>query len=453
MRSPLAKVLHPVAGLPMVRHVVDMGRKLRPSATAVVVGYAGDEVAAVVGDDVAIVQQREPLGTGHAVLQAREALRGRADVIAVLYADTVLLTPATVERMVAAAEKAPVVMLTGEVDDTTGLGRVKRDSSGRVIGIIEVRDGIPEHEAIREINGGAMVFQAEWLWEELPRVRQRPNGEYFLTDLVATAIEQGHDVPAVQPDDPAELWGINTQVQLADANRVMLDRIRRGLMEGRGVRMPDPSSVFVDSSVEFGEGVVLHPNTHVQGKTRVAAGTEIGPNSLIRDTILGRDCRVVASMLEEAWVGDEVTIGPFAHVRPGARIEDRVELGNYAEVKASTVGAGSRVHHFSYLGDATVGRDANIGAGTITCNYDGTTKHRTVVGDGAFIGSDTMLVAPVTVGEGAKTGAGSVVRRDVKPGQLVVGVPARPVPGRRAVMNASSEESEPARAPRLQDQP
>ncbi len=441
MRSRLPKVLHPVAGLPMVRHVVEIARSLEPATIALVVGHAADQVVAAAGDGLTIVRQAEQLGTGHAVLQARDALRGACDQVLTLYADGVLVRPDTLRRMVEAARRAAVVLLTAAVEDPSGYGRVVRDPNGQVIEFVEHPESNPQHEAIREMWAGPAAFQAEWLWEQIGQLPRRPNGEFFLPDLVGIAVRQGLGVETVQPADVDEVWGINTQAQLAEVNRLLMDRLRAQLM-GAGVRMLDPSSVFVDSTVQVEPDVVLHPNTHLQGSTRIASGTEVGPISIVRDSTIGRDCRVVASVLEEAWVGNEVTIGPFAHLRPGARIEDRVELGNYAEVKASRVGAGSKVHHFSYIGDAVIGQDANIGAGTITCNYDGTTKHLTVVGDGAFIGSDTMLVAPVTVGEGASTGAGSVVTRDVKPGQLVVGVPARPVPGR-----GQSEPPAPDREP------
>ncbi len=433
MKSRLSKLLHPVAGLPMVRQVVEAGRALEPSAIALVVGHAAAEVTAAAGDGIGIVHQREQLGTGHAVLQARQALAGRCDVVVVLYGDSALVLPDTVRRMIAATEQSAIVLLAGPMEeavgyrgvDTTGYGRLKRDSAGNVVEIVELRDGVPEHEAIREVWAGAAVYRADWLWEQIDRLCPSPNGEIFLTDLVGVAIETGHHVQTLQPTDPAELWGVNTQSQLAAVNRVALDRIRLRLLD-HGVCMPDPSTVYVDCTVVVEPDVVLHPNTHLQGRTRVAARTVVGPNSVVRDTIIGRDCQVVASVLEQSSVGDGVTIGPFAHLRPGAQIGDRVELGNYAEVKGSSIGAGSRMHHFGYVGDATVGRDVNIGAGVVTVNYDGVAKHRTTIGDGAFIGSDTMLRAPITVGEGAVTGTGAVVTRDVEPGQVVMGVPARP---------------------------
>ncbi len=429
MRSSLPKILHPIAGAPMVCQVVEVGRALDPRALVVVVGHAAEQVEAALGEGVTIVHQREQLGTGHAVLQARDALHGRSDPVVVLYADTVLVRPATLRAMAQMARDATLVLLTGVLDDPSGYGCVRRDADGRVVDFVEWAERKPEDRGLQEMWAGVMVARADWLWEELGRLEAHPNGEYFLPDLVRVAARQGRRVDALPAEDLDELRGINTQAELAEANRIVQDRIRARLL-GCGVRMLDPSSVYLDSGVEVEADAAIHPNTHLQGKSRVGAGSEIGPNSVVRDTVIGRHCRVVASMLEESWVGDHVTIGPFTHLRPGARIDDHVELGNYAEVKASTIGAGSKVHHFSYIGDTSVGREVNIGAGSITMNYDGKQKHRTVVGDGAFIGCDTLLRAPVTVGESATTGAGAVVTRDVAPGQLVVGMPARPVPGR-----------------------
>jgi bifunctional UDP-N-acetylglucosamine pyrophosphorylase/glucosamine-1-phosphate N-acetyltransferase len=366
------------------------------------------------------------------VLQARDALRDRADIVVVLYGDTALLRIETLQRMIVATADAALVLLTyvrgfSPVHDavSASYGRIDRDSGNRVTGIIEL-PGSARYDEIQEVNAGAMVARADWLWEQVGRLPKSEKGEYFLTDLVAPTVAAGHTVDAVQPTDPDEILGVNTQAQLADVNKITLDRIRTRLLEA-GVRMLDPSTVYVDSTVEVGPDTVIHPNTHLRGKTTVGAGTEVGPNSIVEDTTIGERCRIVASMLEQSWVGNDVTIGPFAHLRPGARIEDEVELGNYAEVKASTIGPRTKIHHVSYTGDAVLGADVNVGAGTITCNYDGVDKHQTTVGDGVFIGSDTMLIAPVTLGDGARTGAGSVVNRDVAPGQRVAGVPARPM--------------------------
>jgi len=378
-------------------------------------------------------------------------LRGRADRVIVVYADSPLMRAETLQRMLAGTAEATEVLLTyvrgrSPVHDqiSAGFGRIDRDQDGRIVGILE----LPETDRfyqIDEVNTGAMACRADWLWETIGRLRPSSNGELFLTDLVAEAVTAGHRVEAVHPDDPDEILGVNTQAQLATVNRIVLDRLRATLLDS-GVRMPDPSSVYLDSTVQVEPDTVLHPNTHLRGATVVGRGSEIGPNSILEDTRIGENCRVVSSVLEAASVGNTVTIGPFAHLRPGAQIEDEVELGNYAEVKASTVGARTRIHHFSYIGDATLGADTNVGAGTITCNYDGVNKHRTIVGEGVFLGSDTMLIAPVSLGDGARTGAGSVVNRDVPPGEVVVGVPARPIAARKQRGDSSAAPDSPARA-------
>ncbi len=445
MRSRLSKLLHPVAGRPMVRQAVELGRALEPVTVAVVVGHHAEDVANAVGPGVEIVEQPERLGTGHAVLQAREVLRGRAEIVVVLYGDTALLRETTLRRMIHLVARAPIVILTVTieagtdpivVEGTKTYGRIKR-VGGEVVGIMELPGSDPAYDASRELNSGVAVFRADWLWDNVDRLPSSPNGEYFLTDLPALAIAQGLRVEATAPDSLDEVLGVNTQEQLAIVNRIAQERIRRSLLDS-GVRMLDPTSVYVDAGVVVEPDAVIEPNTHLRGATCIGAGSIVGPNSIVEDTVIGRRCRVVASVLEGARVGDDVTIGPFAHLRPGATIEDRVELGNYAEVKASTVGAGTRMHHFSYVGDAEIGPDTNIGAGTITCNFDGRAKHRTIVGEGAFLGSDTLLVAPVTLGDGARTGAGAVVTKDVAPDQLVVGVPARPI--RRTARSGSSPE-------------
>jgi bifunctional UDP-N-acetylglucosamine pyrophosphorylase/glucosamine-1-phosphate N-acetyltransferase len=449
MRARMSKLVHPVAGLPMVRQVVELGRLLQPSAMALVVGHDAEQVIAAAGDGIDVVLQSEQLGTGHAVLQAREALQGRADLIVVLYGDTVLLQIETLQRMLAATDDAALVLLTylrgsSPVHDavSASYGRIDRDEAGRVTGIIEL-PGPARYDQIDEVNAGVMVARADWLWEQAGRLPRNANGEYFLTDLVAPTVAAGLRVDAVQPTDPNEILGVNTQAQLADVNRIALDRIRGRWLDA-GVRMLDPATVYIDSTVRLGQDTVIQPNTHLRGRTSIGDGTEVGPNSIVEETEIGERCRIVASVLEHAWVGNDVTIGPFAHLRPGARIEDGAELGNYAEVKNSTIGPRVNMHHFSYVGDATLGADTNVGAGTITCNYDGTNKHRTTVGEGVFIGSDTMLIAPVRLGDGARTGAGSVVNRDVQPGQVVVGVPARPIRSTKTPPAETEPDAEPA---------
>lgn len=419
----------------MVRQVVELGRQLQPVETVLIVGHEADDVIAAAGAGVTVVVQQEQLGTGHAVLQAREALRGRCDVVAILYGDTALLRLETLQQMIAATDEAALVLLTyvrGHSKEHDAIsekyGRISRDSLGHVDGIIEVPSTDAEW-AIPEVNAGIMVARSEPLWEGVGNLPRSPKGEYYLTDLVAPLVTAGLPVVAVHPEDDDEILGVNTQAQLAQVNGIAMQRIRQDMLD-RGVRMLDPNSVYIDSTVKVDPDAVILPNTHLRGTTVIGRGSEIGPNSIVENTVVGSECRVTASVLEGSWVGDGVTIGPFAHLRPGARVEDGAELGNYAEVKAATIGPRTKVHHFSYIGDASLGADTNVGAGTITCNYDGSAKHRTTVGEGVFIGSDTMLIAPVTLGDGARTGAGSVVNRDVAAGQTVVGVPARPIPRR-----------------------
>ncbi|MCC7372321.1 MAG: bifunctional UDP-N-acetylglucosamine diphosphorylase/glucosamine-1-phosphate N-acetyltransferase GlmU [Chloroflexi bacterium] len=435
MRSRMSKLVHPVAGRPMVRQVVELARQLQPVETVLVVGHEAEDVVAAAGPGVTVVVQAEQLGTGHAVLQARDTLRGHCDVVAILYADTALLRLETLQQMIDAADDAALVLLTyvrGHSREHDAIsekyGRISRDGQGRVDGIIEVPTTDAEW-SIPEVNAGIMVARSEPLWEGVGSLPRSPKGEYYLTDLVAPLVATGLPVVAVHPEDADEILGVNTQAQLAQVNGIAMQRIRQQLLDS-GVRMLDPQSVYIDSTVQVEPDAVLLPNTHLRGTTAIGRGSEIGPNSIVENSVVGCDSRVTASVLESSWVGNGVTIGPFAHLRPGARIEDEAELGNYAEVKAATIGPRTKVHHFSYIGDASLGADTNVGAGTITCNYDGTAKHRTTVGEGVFIGSDTMLIAPVSLGDGARTGAGSVVNRDVAPGQTVVGVPARPIPRR-----------------------
>lgn len=448
MRSRLSKLVHPVAGRPMVRQVVELARQLEPSVMALVVGHEADDVIAAAGPGIEVVVQAEQLGTGHAVLQARQALRDTCDLVAILYADTALLRLETLQQMLSAANDAALVLLTylrGNSKEHDAIsakyGRISRDANHHINAIIEVPT-TPAEWAIAEVNAGIMVGRAEPLWDMIGRLPRSPVGEYYLTDLVAPLVASGQVVTAVHPEDDDEILGVNTQAQLAQVNRIAMQRIRDTLLDS-GVRMLDPDSVYIDSTVTVEPDAVILPNTHLRGATSIAAGSEIGPNSIIEDTVIGQNCRVVSSVLEQSWVGNDVTIGPFAHLRPGARIEDGAELGNYAEVKAATIGPRTKVHHFSYIGDATLGADTNVGAGAITCNYDGAAKHRTTVGEGVFIGSDTMLIAPITLGDGARTGAGSVVNRDVAAGQTVVGVPARPIPRRAPLASKPSHDQTP----------
>ncbi len=429
MKSRLAKQLHPVAGKPLVDHSVDIAWRLSGQAPVVVVGMQSEAVRAHLGDRAIFVEQAEQRGTGHAVQVTADALRGKADLVLVCYADMPLLRPETLQRMIdthtASAARPAVTMLTYVADDPRGFGRVIRHADGTVAAIVEEAAATPEQQQVRELNVGVYVFDGAWLWGALDRIQPTPpKNEYYLTDAVALANEDGRAVLAVEGDDPDELIGINTRVHLAEAEAAMRRRINRAHMLN-GVTITDPATTYIDADVTIGQDSVILPNTRLTGQTTIGEDCEIGPNTVLDGATVGSGCRVFASVIQHSTLEDEVEMGPFVRVRGGARLGRGVHMGNFGEIKNSVLGEGVKMGHFSYLGDAEVGPGANIGAGTITCNYDGVTKHRTIIGAGAFIGSDTMLIAPVEIGAGAQTGAGAVVRHPVPAGKVAVGVPAR----------------------------
>jgi len=429
MKSKRPKALQPLAGRPMVRYVLEAARSARPRRGSLrciaVVGHGAAAVRAALGDDVEYARQAEQLGTGHALAQA-EPLAKDAGHLLVLNADIPLISAATVANLMLqhAEEESDLTFLTAHVDDARGLGRVRRDRRGRVTGVVEEADADPTVRAATEVNVGVYCFRARWLWPHLVHIPKSAAGEYYLTDLIAMAIAEGAAVLAVPAGDPTEAIGINDRVQLARADAVLRERIRRRHMLD-GVSLIDPATIYIDADVTIGADTTIYPNTMLLGRTRIGRDCTIGPNSQVIDSVLGVRCRVLSSVIDGAVLEDGVDVGPFSHVRPGSYICRNVHIGNFAEVKNSRLGRNTRMGHFSYIGDAQVGDDVNIGAGTITCNYDGVRKHRTVIGDGAFIGSDTMLVAPVEVGAGARTGAGSVINHDVPAGSTAVGMPAR----------------------------
>ncbi len=426
MKSRLPKPLHRVCGIEMARHVIRAARGARIDLVTLVAPQ--DRywlIRDTVGAFASVVRQPEPLGSGDALLQARVAVSGTATVL-VLNSDVPLVRTETVGRLLEAhAEReADVTLLTCVVDRPDGLGRVIRSGDGSVRAVVEEHDAGESELSVREINCGVYCFRASWLWENLPSVEPSSSGETYLTDLVAIARRQGRTVETVATLDQTEALGVNDRVQLAAAEAAMRARIRERLMLD-GVTMPDPSSVYVDAGVRVGTDTIILPNTHVLGHTRVGPDCVIGPNTVIEDSEVGAGCRVTASHVDGAILARGVEVGPFSRLRRGAYLETGVHLGNFVEVKNSRLGPGAKSGHFSYIGDADVGAEVNVGAGTVTCNYDGEQKHPTTIGDRAFIGSGTMLVAPVNVGEDAATGAGSVVTRDVPPGSMAVGMPAR----------------------------
>lgn len=427
MRSDLPKVLHPLAGRPLVTYAVETARALTDAEPVLVVGRGAEPVRETVGDGVVFVEQTEQLGTGHAVLQAREVLQSQTDLVLVTYADMPLLTVETLRRVVERQweNPGPITMLTLISDDPHGFGRVVRDESNAVVQVVEEAVATPEQLAIRELNAGVYCFDANWLWSHVGRIPlSLPKREYYLPDLIGMAVAEGLRVEAVTTEDVSETLGINTRVHLAEAESVLRRRINERWMLA-GVTIVDPATTYIEPGVTIGRDTILWPNTHLRGETTIGEDCHVGPNTIIVDCQIGNGCRVLASVLEQAVMEDGSDVGPFSHLRKGARLCEGAHVGNFGEVKNATLGPGAKMGHFSYLGDAEVGAGANIGAGTITCNFDGVRKHKTVIEEGAFIGSDTMLVAPVRVGKGAKTGAGAVVTRDVPDGALAYGVPAR----------------------------
>ncbi len=429
MRSRLPKVLHLIAGEPMLRHVVRSAQQFGPSATQVVVAPRDrDEISAALGDGVECVEQRDPLGTGRALIAALPHVDSRHEQLLVLNGDAPLVRADMLEGLVRRhlETQATVSLLTAVVpaSDAQGLGRLQRDDAGRPVSIVESSEAGPLSTAPVEINVGVYCLAVSWTRAALERLPRHASGEYYLTDLVALAAEDNLVIEAVPLEVPLEVIGINTRGELARAESAMQQRLRHHWME-RGVTLQDPATTYLHSTVTLDEDVVVLPNTAIHGTSRVARGVTIGPNALISNTVLGEECTVGGSVLEGAILEERAEVGPYCHLRPGAHLERGVHVGSHVEIKESRIGAGCRVGHFSYIGNAILGPGVNIGAGTVTCNYDGVAKHVTEIGEGALIGSDTMLVAPVKVGARAITGAGAVVTHDVPPDTTVAGMPAR----------------------------
>lgn len=426
MHSDLPKVLHPVCGQPLLVYVLDALAAAGVARPIIVIGHGADAVRELVANRAEFVEQHEQLGTGHAVVQALPLINGPPDPILVLYGDTPLLDAGTITRLVELhrASGATATMLTAELADPIGYGRVVRRPDGVVTRIVEEADATPEEARIREINAGTYVFEPRALREGLDALRPtNAQGEYYLTDTMGWLLSKGRRVEALMAD-AEQTMGINSRRELAAVEAVMRRRILDRLMDA-GVTVVDPAATYVHATVRVGRDTVIHPQSHLEGTTVVGAGCTIGPQAHVVDTALADRVRVVASTVIGSEVGEGTSIGPYSRLRPGSRIGRFVEIGNFAEIKNATVGDHTKIHHQSYIGDATLGERVNIGAGTVTCNYDGRRKHHTVIEDEAFIGSDTMLIAPIRVGRGAVTGAGSVVNKDVPPGGVAVGVPAR----------------------------
>lgn len=426
MRSRIPKPLHRICGREMVRYPVGLLKASGAGRVIVVVSPDNAaEIKAALGSEVEYAVQDRRDGTGGAVAACYDMLDDDAEQVVVIGADTPLVMMDSIYALLDEhlQADASLTVLTAPNDGANDLGRVVIEDE-KITRIVEAREAAgTEDDLAPLVNAGVYCFEAKWLRKVLPTVPPRPSGELYLTDLASVGASLGARVAVTLVGEMEEVWGVNNRAQLAYAQRAMGDRIRESwLMEG--VTMIDPDSVYIDADVIIGMDTVILPNTMLTGRTSIGEDCEIGPNSVIRDSVIGNNCRVTSSALEEATMEDDTDIGPFSHLRPGAYLESGVHIGNYVEVKESRFRSGAVMGHFGYAGDATIGERVNVGAGMITCNYDGRDKHRTVVENDAFIGCDTMLVAPVTVGEGSITGAGAVVTKDIPPARLAVGVPA-----------------------------
>ncbi|MFC4466966.1 bifunctional UDP-N-acetylglucosamine diphosphorylase/glucosamine-1-phosphate N-acetyltransferase GlmU [Streptomyces xiangluensis] len=460
MKSATPKVLHDICGRSLVGHVLAAARELEPEQLVVVVGHAREKVAAHLAEidpDVRTAVQAEQNGTGHAVRMGLEELGGGVDgTVVVVCGDTPLLSGETLQKLAAThtADGNAVTVLTAEIPDATGYGRIVRDGvSGAVTAIVEHKDATESQREIREINSGVFAFDGQLLADALGKVRtDNSQGEEYLTDVLGILREAGHRVGASVAGDHREIAGINNRVQLAQARRILNDRLLDRAMLA-GVTVVDPATTWVDVTVTFEQDAIVHPGTQLHGATHLGEGAEVGPNCRLKDTRVGAGARVDNTVANGAEVGPQANVGPFAYLRPGTRLGLKAKVGTYVETKNASIGEGTKIPHLSYVGDATIGEYSNIGAASVFVNYDGEAKHHTTVGSHCKTGSDNMFVAPVTVGDGAYTAAGSVITKDVPPGSLAVargqqrnieGWVARKRPGSAAAKaaEAASREAE-----------
>lgn len=421
MKSDLPKVLHPIADVPMLGHVVNTAKSLAPDQIIVIHGHGGDRVRATLNDPTLTwAEQTALIGTGDAVKRALPFLPQQGKVL-ILYGDVPLITATTLQRLLNAANDRHLGLLTAHLADPTGYGRIVRNAAGNVAAIVEQKDAHPAELAIGEINTGLMCVQAEHLHRFLARLtNNNAQQEYYLTDIIAMAVDEAIPVVAVQPDDVIETLGVNDRAQLAQLERAFQRRQSEALLAG-GLAMADPSRFDLRGQLTFGRDCAIDVNVIIAGKVTLGERVRIGANCVLSDCELGDDVVVQPfSHLDGAKIGQRATIGPYARLRPGTVLCDNVHIGNFVETKKTVLGEGSKANHLTYLGDAVIGRDCNIGAGTITCNYDGANKFQTTLGDRVFVGSDTQFVAPVSVGDDATIGAGSTIRRDCPAGQLTL---------------------------------
>lgn len=425
MKSALPKVLHPALGRPLLNYVLDAIRGILPERIVVVLGYGAEKVKEAINQDqIGYVLQSKQLGTGHAAGCAKKALQDFEGSIVILNGDFPLIRSETLKSLVDLHSKsrAAVSILTTVVENPYGYGRVVRSESGDVESVVEENDATPKERELREINSGAYCVESSFLWEALEHVcTENQQREYYLPDIINIASRNGKKVIAFVATDSEEVLGVNNRTELAGVEQVIRRRTNDFLMVS-GVTIVNPETTYISTQVSIGADTVIYPNTFIYGNTKIGNECVIGPSVWIEDSQIGNEVNVkFSSFITEAQIEDRVTIGPFAHIRPETKILSGAKIGNFVEIKKSKVGRGSKVPHLSYMGDATLGDGVNIGAGTITCNYDGVQKHETIINDDVFIGSDTMLVAPIEIGKGATTGAGSTITKDVPPGALAIG--------------------------------
>ncbi len=413
MRSRLPKVLHPLAGKPLLGHVIETARSITPDQITIVYGHGGDLVCnTLASDDLVWVEQKERLGTGHAVMQALPQLE-RVDQVLILYGDVPLISGSTLVSLLSALHSTELALLTVDLPDPTGYGRIVRDRDDRVVRIVEQKDASERELEIAEINTGIMAVSRDRLESWLSRIENNnAQNEYYLTDIISLAVDEGVNIQVVHPDSEEEVMGVNDRVQLSHLERYHQQQQAVTLMQ-QGVSLSDPKRIDVRGRLKAGKDVSIDLNAIFEGEVELNDGVKIGPNVLIKNSRIGPNTEILAnSVIEDANIGSGCRVGPFARIRPETSLSDHVHVGNFVEIKKSKVAANSKINHLSYIGDTIMGSEVNIGAGTITCNYDGANKFQTVIGDRVFVGSDTQLVAPVTVAEGTTIGAGSTITKD-----------------------------------------
>jgi bifunctional UDP-N-acetylglucosamine pyrophosphorylase/glucosamine-1-phosphate N-acetyltransferase len=422
MKSAWPKVLHQLAGRPLLNYITATVNKLQPQRKVVVLGHKYEQVLKVLPAGFDVAHQHEQLGTGHAVLQTEPLLKDFNGAVLVLPGDVPLVKSETLANLIKLYQstKADCAVLTTVLENPFGYGRLARKANGEIVKIVEEKDATPEERKIKEVNAGIYAFNSRKLFNALKLItRQNQQKEYYLTDVIGIFVSQGEKVVALKTDNSAEVMGINSRLELAQAEQLVQEQLKQTLM-AQGVTFIMPQTTYLTADVQIGADTTVYPYCFLTGKTTVGNRCQIGPAANIKDAEVGSEVKVMYAVIEGAKVQAGAVVGPYCYLRPGAKLKDKAKAGSFVEIKNSTVGENSKIPHLSYIGDAVIGKNVNIGAGSITCNYDGERKHRTIIEDNAFIGSDTMLIAPVKVGKGAVTGASSAITKDVPPESLAV---------------------------------